>query len=256
MNKSDVALVGLRVLGLNTQEATIYTELLKKPATHAQVSLATGINRTTIYRLIGALEKRGLVVRRTDDMGKFLIAADPSTLEADVITREEQAKRQRAVLDQLVPKLEGIQKGYEADFAINTYDGTGGFKHMLWHELKTQGDCLCICFGTMEDVVLDRRWAEKHRQKTVEAGYNVREISNPGSYEQNFTENQHFLDQIFEGRTIPHETLPIHHLITVYNNTVAIYHIHEGKRVGLEIISKVYAETMRKNFEILWGMAS
>jgi len=121
-------------------------------------------------------------------------------------------------------------------------------------ELKTQGDCLCIGFGTLEDMVVDHQWAEKHRQLSVEAGYRVREIANPGTMEEAFTENDSFLET-YQCRTIPRETLPINHLITTYNTTVAIYHTHNGLRIGLEIVSALYTETVRSIFETYWAVA-
>jgi biotin operon repressor len=256
MNKSDLTIDGLRTLGLTRQEAVIYLELLQKPATHAQLSKATGINRTTVYRQISVLEKQGLVTHRLDDTGKFLVAADPSTLEVEVVTQEARAKRQRAVLGRLLPVLEDIKKGYEADFAIHTYEGTDGFKRMLWHELKTTGECLCIGTGVLEDIVPDRRWAEKHRQLTVEAGYRIREITNPASVPTVFTNSQAFIEQCYEAKVIPRSILPINELVTIYNNTVATYHIRQSNRIGLEIVSKSYAQTMRNMFELLWQQSN
>jgi hypothetical protein len=255
VNKHDVTMTGLRILGFSSSEASIYLELLKKPATHAQLSTITGINRTTLYRLVNRLEKRGLITHSVNDIGKFLMAADPLTLEADVVTREEQAKRQRTVLGQLMPALEDIKKGYEADFAIHPYEGVEGFKRMLWHELKTTNECLSISFGTLEDCVLDHRWAEKHRQMAVDADYTIREVVNPQTVPKHFTDNKLFLGKHYRQRIIPSSILPIHHLINTYNDTVAIYHIQDGRRVGLEIVSKTYAQMHRAIFEQYWQQA-
>lgn len=256
MNKNDVTVNGLQTLGFNSQEASIYLELLKKPATHAQLSVLTGINRTTLYRLVNGLKNRGLITHSVDDIGKFLVAADPATLEADVITQEEHVKRQRTALGQLMPALEDIKKGYEADFSVYLYEGTEGFKRMLWHELKTSAECLSISFGTLEDCVLDHHWAEKHRQRAVDAGYLIREIVNPQTVPNHFTDNDVFLNTHYMQRVIPSSVLPIHHLLTVYNDTVAIYHIKGGRRVGLEIVSKAYTHMHRIIFEQYWNLAT
>lgn len=256
VNKTDATLSGLRALNLSMPEAKIYLYLLQKPCSHAQLSLATGINRTTLYRLVNSLEKRGIVAHRLDDTGKYLVAADPATLEVEVVTQEEKAKRQRAAFGQLLPALETIKSGYAADFAIHTYEGTEGFKRMLWHELKTAGNCLCIGFGTLEDLTLDHRWSEKCRQMTVDAGYRVLEITHPGAVEDNFTKNQTFLDKHYAQRTVSKDILPIYHLITTYNDTVGIYNVHKGQRIGLEIVSKTYAQTARKVFAQFWQLAS
>lgn len=255
MNKNDVALVGLSELGLSSPEVSIYLELLKKPATHAQLSLLTNINRTTLYRLVSKLEKRGIVTKRIDDRGTFLVADEPSVLEVDVVDQENRALRQRMALTQLLPALQSIKEGYAADFAIHTYESVDGLKRMLWHELKTVGECLCIGGAPLEELGIDRRWAEKHRQLITEAGYLVREISNPGVTPKHFTDNQLFLDKHCELAVIERDILPINHLTVVYNDTVAIYNVYEGRRIGLEIVSRSYAQTARSVFNNFWKLA-
>jgi predicted DNA-binding transcriptional regulator len=253
MNGDDGIVTGLQMLGLNGSEATIYTELLKSHATHAQLSQRTGINRTTLYRLVASLEKRGLVTLRTDDVGKFLVASDPSTLETDVITQEQQSRQQREIFTRLLPTLEHIKKRTEADFALHTYEGIEGFKRMLWHELKTKGECLCYGVGTLEDVVPDHRWVEMQRQKNLEAGYTLRELLNTPI--RSFTNVEGFT-RGYQQRCIDATILPMNHMITIYNDTVATYNVYEGRRIGLEIVSKTYANTMRQVFEQFWILAT
>ncbi len=256
MNKDGDLLAYMREVGFSSVEARVYLELLKTPATHAQLSLLTDINRTTLYRLVRKLEKRGLVTKRVDDRGSFLIAADPATLETDILSQESRARQQRTALLHLLPKLEAIKLGYAADFAVQFYEGTDGLKRMLWHELKAINECVCIGGETLENLIDDRRWAEEHRQHTVEAGYVLRELSNPGVTPSQFTDNKTFLEEHYALRIIPRSVVPINHLTTAYNNTVAIYNVYEGRRMGIEIVSKTYAETVRSIFEIFWNQAA
>jgi sugar-specific transcriptional regulator TrmB len=250
MDKNDVTLEGLHALGLSRNESVIYIELLRRPATHAELALSTGINRTTIYRLVGQLEKRDLIRQEGED--KKLFAADPSTLETEVVSQEARAKEQRAALARLLPALEDMKKGYEAGFAVHHYEGVDGFKRMLWHELEAKNICLCISSGTLGDWVGDDAWAEKHRQMTVSAGYTIREIVNPETMAaKDFTANKQF-QELYDRRLIPREVMPVNHLMAIYNDTVATYHIYENKRIGLEVVSKSYADTMRSMFELLW----
>jgi hypothetical protein len=51
---------------------------------------------------------------------------------------------------------------------------------------------------------------------------------------------------------VEREVLPINHLTTIYNDTVAIYNVYEGRRMGLEINSKTYAQTLRGVFNHFW----
>ena len=169
-NNIDTMLAQLRELGLTREQARLYIELLKEPNTHLRLAHATGINRTKVYRLVDDLEKRSLVTRRTDDRGTFLVASDPTTLEVELVNKEESVKGQRAAFEQLLPTLKRIKLNEASSFIVHTYEGLEGFKQMLWHELKTNGENRIFGSGTIEDLVPDHRWAEKHRAQTVEAG--------------------------------------------------------------------------------------
>lgn len=244
----------LRLLGLNSQEAKLYVELLKEPATHLRLAHATGINRTKIYRLASDLEKRSLITRRTDDRGTFLVAADPATLEVALITQEARLKAQRQAFDALLPMLTPLKQADTHAFIVHTYEGKEGFQQMLWHELKTKGENLIFGRGNIDDLAADPDWGEKHRQLTVDAGYTIREILNPGETTNPFTLNEAFMER-FRHRLIATDVLLLKIQISIYNDTVATYHWREDQKVGVEIINRDYAQMMRQLFERYWQLA-
>lgn len=253
MNKTDTTMSGLLSLGFARTEAIIYLQLLKRPATHAQLSAATDINRTTLYRIVSKLQKQGLVTLQVGDQGKFLVAAEPSALEVEIVNLEARAWHQRAAFGQLLPALEAVHANTNADFTIRDYEGIDGFKRMLWHELKTKGDYLCIGVAALEELVENKSWADKHRQLSIKAGYRIREITNPDNPAINFCDTPEFME-LYEQRVVPTSVIAISYLIATYNDTVAIYHTNNSYRRGLEIISKPYAATIRSIFELCWQM--
>lgn len=245
----------LRLAGVGYYEAQIYLELLKGPSSHLKLAQATGINRTKVYRLIEELEKQSLVTRQTDDRGTFLVAADPKTLEIALVNAEEQLKQKREALDSLLPTLESLKRSGGHDFTVNTYESTEGFKQMLWHELKTRDEALVFGAGSIQDLVDDVRWAERHRDRSVTANYVIREIINPGGKSDTFTSNQAFLNN-YSKRLIDPTILRLDQQTVVYNHTVATYHWRKQQKVGVEIISKTHAEMMRQVFECFWALAN
>jgi DNA-binding MarR family transcriptional regulator len=254
MNNKDIILEQLRTLGLTNEEAKLYLELLKEPSTHLKLAHSTGINRTKIYRLAEDLEKRSLITKRTDDRGTFLVASDPASLEVTLVSQEEKLAKQRSAFTHLMPALSELRKPDAYSFIVLTYEGVEGFKQMLWHELKTKGDELIFGSGTIEDLVPEHEWAEKHRALTVEAGYTIRELLNPGEKEQPFTLNSTYMHR-YVHRDIPRELLTLQDQLCIYNDTVATYHWRNNEKVGVEIISKSYATTMRQLFEHYWQLA-
>ncbi len=256
LNKKDNLIEQLRLLGLNRDESTLYLELLKEPSTHLRLSHATGINRTKVYRLADELETRSLITKRTDDRGTFLVAADPSTLEVELVTQEERLKQQRSALDSLLPVLGSLKQGETSNFVVQTYEGAEGFKQMLWHELKAKGEVLIFGRGTLEALVGDSNWAEKHRAMTVQANYQVREILNPGGKHAIFTANKEFLQNHYTQRFISANKMLLENQVVVYNDTVAVCHWQDQQKVGVEIINATYASMMRSIFEHYWHLAT
>lgn len=253
-NKEEL-LQQLTAFGLSSEEATIYLALLERPSTALQVSRSTGIARTTVYRLVDQLEKRSLVSKHVDDRGPFIVASDPASLEVEIVTTEKIAEQKRELLSSLLPRLGQIQKEGDSDFAVRTYEGEEGFKQMCWHELKTIGELVNFGSGTIEELIPRRRWAEKHRQLSVEANYRVRELINDKIDIPTFTSNQEYMQQ-YACRSLPKEILPFDNQTVIYNDTVSIYHWRDGKRIGIEIISESYAAMMRTMFEHYWEMAT
>ena len=259
LNSKDNLLAQLNKLALSPDEAKVYLELLREPSTHLRLSHDTGINRTKVYRLIEQLEKRSLVTRRSDDRGVFLVAADPSTLEVTIVTQEEALKQQRSVLQQLVPALSLLQKQDMSNFVLRTYEGQAGLKQMCWHELKTQGELVALGNGTIEQTVTDDRWAAKHRERQVAAGYKTRDLINFGYTTNDLPElaaEKLMASKLYVYRILSPEVLCFDNQTVVYNNTVAIYHWKRDQKVGIEIISSTYAQMMRQIFEHYWNIAT
>jgi predicted transcriptional regulator len=254
LNNSDNIFTNFRNLGLSSDEAKVYIELLRGPSTHLRISRNTGLNRTRVYRVADLLKNRSLITKQSDERGAFLVAADPATLQVNIVSREERVKQQRKTLNSLLPTLEDIRNGNPADFAVHTYEGIEGFKQMLWHELKTKGEVICFGNGELEKLVPDRRWTEKHRSLTMDIGYSIREILNPETELKNFT-NLEGYNKHYTYRLIPQATLKIQQLTIIYNDTVAVYHWNNKRKIGTEIINKEYASNMRQVFEHFWSIA-
>jgi sugar-specific transcriptional regulator TrmB len=258
MSNNETAIKQLRKLNLSTDEAVIYLELLKGPATHLRLSRRTGINRTKVYRMAEELEKRSLIARRTDDRGTFLVAADPSTLEVELVTNEERLKRQWTVFGQLMPTLSALQRNDRNAFVVRTYEGEEGLKQMCWHELNSKGDVVAFGNGTIEQAVSDNEWALRHRERQIAAGYKTRDLINRDyttSELPPLASEQLMKSGLYSCRVLSPDTIQFDSQTVIYNDTVAIYHWKHDQKVGIEIISPTYARMMRLMFEHYWQMA-
>lgn len=259
LNTKNHLLLSLKKLGLTPDEAKVYLTLMDEPMSRLEIARKSGVNRTKVYRIAEELIKRGLATEEMNDEGRELAAAPPSNLEIAITTAEEKNKSRRNIYEQTLPDLQAI---YEAgdqpdpnDFVVNTYEGIDGFKQMLWNELKTKKEILIFGSGTIQDLITSSRWAEKHRIKTLESGYKIREILNPDGKPENFTKNKDFVKTAYQKRYISPQVLPLGHQIAIYNNSVSIYNWRNDQKVGTEIVNKIYADTMRAVFEKYWKIS-
>lgn len=256
MNSASIT-ASLEEMGLTNDESKVYLELLKDPSTHLQLSFTTGINRTTIYRIVNDLEHKSLVAKRTDDRGTYICATEPASLEVGIISEEEKILQKRKVLGDLLPYLNTIHNGDPSVFIVHTYYGKDGLKQMAWHELKTKGELLGLGNGTIEEIMGDSRWAYRHRKRQIESKYSVREVVN-NSYGNSLpalASDQLLSSGLYRFRVLPKEVTEFDNQTIVYNDTVAIYHWKHDQRVGVEIVSSTYASMMRQIFEMYWKVA-
>jgi DNA-binding MarR family transcriptional regulator len=256
MDNNDTITRRLQESGLSAAESQIYLSLLREPATVLRLSKRTDIARTTVYRLLGGLEKRSLVIRQTDEQGTLYTATDPTTLEITLAAQEEELRRQRTLLHDLIPDLTGIQNRPDtSNFAVRVYEGDEGFKQMCWHELKATGELLSIGAGNIEQLLPNHHRSEKHRELSMRAGYIVREIINY-SHQRTTGSSQEYLEEHYFSRTLNASLLPTDTQTVIYNDTVSVYHLKPDKKVGVEIINPGYAMLMRSWFEFYWQQST
>lgn len=246
-------------LGLSPYEATIFTVLSKTDGmTHLELSRETGINRSKVYRLVEELAKRSLVHIGTDEK-KRIFAADPNVLKVGVVNVENELERMKTALESTLPALQELNKlkSNPLNFKINTYEGVEGFKQMLWNELKTKGENLVFGSGTLEDLVDSHAWAERHREKTKDVNYTIREVKSLSdtAKKKKFTDVEGF-DESFSVRYLDDSLFDFRHQIAIYNDTVAIYCYRDGQKVGVEVVNENYAKFYRSTFEMYWDIAN
>lgn len=258
MGDGDLLRVQLRQLGLSEDEAMVFMSLLDAPRTQLEVSRATGIARSNVYRLVDQLASKGVVHESVTDNGKLIASALPESLELLVVEQERLARERRAGFDKILPILKNIQ-GRDSAFETKTYSGIPGLKQMLWNELKTQGEILMFSCGPL-DQVTGRYWAENYRAEIIHRGIVQRSIENkkiqPSPSASQLSEHEAYPD-FYLVRYIPDHVLAIHHELTIHDDTVSFYNSWtDNTQIGTEIKNPFLAAFMRQMFEHYWSIAA
>jgi len=96
----------LGTLGLTDKEASIYIALLKRGrATASNLSMLTGVNRTTVYSATKELARKGIIAEDTSISPTIYIAENPKDLEALLRRQERALTSKRELLNKVTQAL-------------------------------------------------------------------------------------------------------------------------------------------------------
>jgi len=101
----------LQQLGFTENEIKVYLAILSQgKSTPANLSKATGLNRTTVYSVAKVLRKRGVIIEDLGATTTHLLAIPPQELRT-IIEQEEKALRQKKhLVEEVITELEEVAK--------------------------------------------------------------------------------------------------------------------------------------------------
>jgi HTH-type transcriptional regulator, sugar sensing transcriptional regulator len=113
----------LTQIGLSEKEATVYVALLGiGHATVQNIARKTGLNRTTVYDIVEALEQKKLLTVHTKQKVKYFVAAPPETITRMAEAKLEEGQRLFRSLKELVPKLKAIHNAQDGKPRVEFFE--------------------------------------------------------------------------------------------------------------------------------------
>ncbi|OHB25420.1 MAG: hypothetical protein A2542_00305 [Parcubacteria group bacterium RIFOXYD2_FULL_52_8] len=239
--------------GFEETEAKIYASLLKPDVeTTLDIARDSDLNRTTVYRKIDEMIKRGIVTEVSDMHGTHLAVVPPASLGKLLVEEEAEIESRRELLPELA-KISDVLK-HDADFDVRTFSGESGVRQMLWNELSADTE-ICFYGHLLLQNVVGQPFAEKWRNEVIQRKIMVREIQfGEEGQATDFTELEQF-HELFEERELLDTDIVLRHQISIYNNVVAIYNWKSDHFTGVEIHSSDYANFQRSIFADYWEKA-
>lgn len=244
-----------RKLGFTEEETRLYTVLGRKgPLTALELSRASQINRTKVYRLLETLKKRGLIEELVDENRLLAKAVGPHQLRL-LIHREEEKTRFLTTAFPMVSSLFSEATMNSTDTRVLYYRGKNGIQQMGWNTLQTEGVMRGYSYRRYDEIVgeaFDKKWSREWEERglVLKDIYSHRYLDSLGKSEQHVRQNTAY----FQSRYIPPEILDINHQMDVYNDVIAIYNWYDGEVVGVEIYNQKMAMMQKQLFDIVWGM--
>lgn len=244
-------------LGFNEEETRVYIALNERGIlTTLELSRATGISRTQVYRLLEDLKSRGVVEEVVDEHRIMARAIDVEHLYNLVKTQKQQV----SLLDHLFPDIKQLltanttQK--DTDTKVQFYRGKNGLRQMVWHTLRTESDIVGYTYRDISEII-----GEDFMQDWVDSFVNkklfMRDIYSD-HFIKSFRESKRHIDlpdKYNLARYISPKILDVHLQIDIYNDVTAHYNWFEGETFGVEIYNAKIASFHRQIFEIIWKQA-
>lgn len=242
-------------LGLENKEIEIYLHLLtSKVQSVKQIADQTLINRTTAYRYLEALEKKGLIEWVIDDRGRKAKCASLDKLTLFAKQRKNEAETLVQTLPNLINQLTLIKPVEKLETQIRYYKKISGIEQVIWNSLSSKETLRSYTnFGRRD--VIDLKFEDDFEQEWTNRKLDERTITNECLLEYVKTKLVPDYRNTLKLRIIPLKKYYITNDILIYNNTIAIINLEKNNLVAVEIESEEMAKTQKSIFDIVWDVA-
>lgn len=232
----------LQRLGFSEEEATLYvanTELGEAPA--STIAKKTGMNRSTAYVYLKAMEQKGLVGSTEVNGTQLFYAKDPET----VLKHAEQSVSE---LRKALPDFRALNGRASAKQPrVQYFPGIEGIKTVLEDTLSARETVLT--FGDADIIVANlAEYYNDYIRRRVTAGIRTRAVLNTGSVGKRFLDASH--DELREVRLVP-KTFAMPNEIKIYDGKVAIMS-HKAPYGGILIHNRAIYKTQKSIFAMAW----
>ena len=248
MSKEDKTLDTLIDFGLSENEARVYLASLSLGSTTVlKLSKHSSINRATVYEVVEALERKGLMKKEIHGFKTLFSPEHPSRLKNTLDMK-------RAALERAIPELESKFHLKSAGSSIKYYEGLTAIKNLyndLFNELKEfrPNDFYFAISNTAEWQKLDDNYfLENHVEKFSNKKIDRRllftdslETRDRKKHERNFNEKV---------KILPKDTdIHVDMVITPYK--LVTFQLHEPF-VALVVENPTMINAQKEIFETLW----
>ncbi|OGG02572.1 hypothetical protein A2Z33_02165 [Candidatus Gottesmanbacteria bacterium RBG_16_52_11] len=245
---------GLAAFGLSPRQESVYVSLLAGgPMTPLQLSRQSGLNRTTLYRILDSLLEMGLAEKMLDRKSARYTASPPDRLDFRITRMEADVARAREALPGLITRLSALTPPTASPTRVLHYRGREGLKQILYHTLESKTEVIGFGYGNWNDGV-GRIFAEKLRSRVVERRIRAREILNSTESVKSFTRVPDYF-KYYQNRFIDPKILTITHDTYIYDDVFAFYHFFRGDIFGVEMVNSEITRTQKQIFDIIWEIA-
>ncbi|KKU82160.1 MAG: Transcriptional regulator, TrmB [Parcubacteria group bacterium GW2011_GWA1_47_8] len=235
------------------KEIAVYLALLElETATATQIADQSQINRSTVYVIIEALQKRGLIsINKEEDSITKYVASPPERL---LQLAEEETKRYQNLVGQIhsvLPELKSRYRGNKPRPKVRLYEGKEGLIS-AYEDTLTSSESI-RAYASIENMhkALPGYFPDYYKRR-ADKGIAIRSIL-PDTEEAR-QRTAYDKEESRESALVPAGEYSFSPEINIYDNKIVFMSLVE--KFSLIIESKELADAFKKAFELSWKEAT
>jgi sugar-specific transcriptional regulator TrmB len=254
MDSSNILKKYLEKLGIEPEATGIYLELAKQGHSSAlQLSKASGISRTQVYRHLDDLKNIGLVSAEQLSYGTLYRALPLENIEGLLANREAETAAIRRNLTGMAKFVQELAGTGDNQATVRHYYGIAGLKQANWNLTKADKE-FRVFEAAHLDQHLDKAFARKHREKCLEKQLISYDLTNNTTVRLKDIEPDDPERSFY--RHIDPQTLRINFEIYIYNERITLLDYRRGHEMAIEIDHPILHAMMRQLFDAMWAQAT
>jgi sugar-specific transcriptional regulator TrmB len=253
-----VLLQKMKSFDLDKRESEIYLSLLESGEMSVlEISKRTEIPRSTVYRLVSSLIKKGFLNEEVRENGIYISPKDPSELDYLMKAQKEKVDDMVSAIGSLSDLTKNFDTG-NPKTKVRYYTGQKGLRQMLWNSLKARDGIVGYSeFGRLN--IVGEKFYSKYVEEFRIRNLEDRVISNEDclDYYVKYVlgeDKKHQIDD-YGIRIIEKDKFYVSGDTSIYNDIYAVSYWSGGEVVGVEIENRELVKLHRSIFEILWEIS-
>ncbi len=249
----------LENLGLSSEEATVYSFLLKEGgAFPSRIARQCNINRSTVYKILMRLDIKGLVSEVIKSKKQFYQPEPPRKLKTQANYQLKQAQEHILNVEKLIPRLENLALQAGNQPRVKHFTGKHGVLEVYRDHLNVKKPYQMVAWA---NPVRTREFvSDKFLKEYADRKYKLK-IKTRGIVPES-TIYEKYIPNIYRGitdpfqpmiKTVSNEQFPFLSEITMYStNKISFINLEEANPNATIIEDKVMHEMLRFAFELSW----
>lgn len=255
----------LKEFDLSKRESTIVLFLFRNsPSSISQISENVNIPRSSIYRYVSKLEKKGWVKYALTRKGKLVELTNLRSLKGEMKMKKNMLNKKSKFLDDFINQIAENETSQNPQL-VKYYEGKIGMRQIQWNaSFKSEGKVRVftnlITRNLIGDTFYNTNLKEVAKRNIpieilVDRNYLQKLKKSYKSIADYYKPISKIKDKI-DKRVIESDVFKLKGKVIIYNNIVATLSNEGGRFVGSEVISDHLSSSFKSIFDIIWHMTT